>query len=266
MKPYKIIRISIKELFTFKKIWLAIIVYCFVVLPSLMLIARNGAWSDRGIFDLIADVGGALGSTNHHMFYIVAIPIIVTIITQLIEKHEGALYVITFGSRFRAWHSHVTSVVCLSFILTFLILTISFLVGGLFVGMDNTWVHPSGTIGKLLNDREEFQSLVANVTTYKIVFSLFITKFLGFLMISFFALFLKQFIKSGALIMIILIGLAGLDQTGAFIPIFTWRATLSINNWLDPIVTIYNSIYLLIVSLVLYAITGWLYERKDFLS
>lgn len=86
-------------------------------------------------------------------------------------------------------------------------------------------------------------------------------------MIAFLTLFLNQFIKSGAVIMMILIVLAGLDQTGLLsVPVFTWTATLSLKNWLDPMVTIYRVIYLVIISIVLYGVTGSLYKRKDFLS
>ncbi|PLR78601.1 hypothetical protein CU633_05070 [Bacillus sp. V3-13] len=267
MKPFNVFRTSIRELFSDKKIWLLASIYCLFTLFCLMLIARRGAWSDRGIFDLIADVWGNLGSTNHQMFIIVAIPVIVTLLTQLIEKNERALNVITFGSRFRTWHAHVISAICLSFILTFIIVAISFLVGGLLVGTTNTWLIPSGTISELLNNKEHFLSIVSNIATYNIVFTIFITKFLGFLMISFCVLFLKQFIRNAALIMIILIGLAGLDQTGVLpVQLFTWNATLSIHNWLEPTITFYRCIYLFVISLVLYGITGWLYERKDFLS
>ncbi|MBP3040956.1 hypothetical protein J9303_15820 [Bacillaceae bacterium Marseille-Q3522] len=67
--------------------------------------------------------------------------------------------------------------------------------------------------------------------------------------------------------MIILIGLAALDYTGVFrFPIFIRFAVLSIDNWLEPMLTVYRLIGLFVTSMVLYAVTGWLYERKEFLS
>ncbi len=63
--------------------------------------------------------------------------------------------------------------------------------------------------------------------------------------------------------MIILIALVGLDYTGVLhIPIFTMMATLSIQNWIDPLLTLYRSVYLLVLSLIFYAVAGWLYERR----
>ncbi|MEK5390623.1 hypothetical protein NSQ59_09690 [Margalitia sp. FSL K6-0131] len=249
-----------------KKAWLIAAVYCLLILTILTIIANEGP-SKKGIFDLIADIGGTKGSTNHLMIYTVAIPVIVTFFNQVTEKFESPLYVTTFGSRFRTWHAHVICAFLLSFILTCLIMLISFLIGGTLVGMNNTWLNYSGSIAQLLHNKETFQSIVPNVSVEHIIISLLVTKFLGFLMICFSVLFLKQLTNNSAIIMIILIGLAALDQTGVFrTPFYTLTTTLSIRNWLDPMITIYHCIYLFVITLLLYGTAGMLYERKDFLS
>jgi hypothetical protein len=267
MKRFNILRVSIAGLISLRKVWFWVGVYCLFALWFLLVVARKGEWSDRGIFDLIADVGGWQGGTNHHMFLLVAIPVIVTILTRLVEKLESAFYVLRFHSRFRIWQIQAVSAICLSFFLVILILGISFLIGGMLVGWDNTWLSSKGTISILLDDEEKFQSIRENLSSTRIILTIFITKLLGFLMISMAVLFLKIFIKNSAFIMIILIALVGLDYTGVLhIPIFTMMATLSIQNWIDPLLTLYRSVYLLVLSLIFYAVAGWLYERRDYLS
>ena len=270
MKQSNVIRIGLSSLFSLKKTWVYGSIYCLFILSGLMLIARQYIFTGIrvGIFDLIANSKAAPeGSTNHLMFIFVAIPVMVTMMTQVMQRNEQGSIVTKIGSRFRTFHSEVVSAVILAFCLTLLILAISFLVCGLFVGYENTWLTNKGAIFHSVGDKEHFQAIVANLATYKIVWTLLITKFIGCMMIAFFTIFLYQFIKSGAFIMIVLIALAGLDQTGLLpFPIFTWNATLSLENWLDPMVTVYRAIYLIIASIVLYGVTGLLYERKDFLS
>lgn len=267
MKPSKIIKLGLKGLLFEKKVWQIGVVYSVIILICLLMIAQKGQWSNRGIFDLIADIQGINGSTNQNMFMLVAIPFIVTVLTQLVDRNEQSLHVIKIGTRFHAWHVNVISAISLSLLLTLFILIISFLGGAWLVGTTNTWLSPSGTISKTLQNKGLFQSVIPHISTYKIVLTLFITKFLGFLTISFLTLFFKQFIRRGALIIMILIALAGVDifVTLPF-PIFTAAASLLLQNWLTPMITVYHCIYLAVASMVLYGVTGLLYERKDFLS
>lgn len=261
------ILVALSGLFLPKKIWLMGSTYCLIAITCLLIITRQGARLHRGIFDLMADLHGLMGSTNQLMFIVVGIPFIVTLVSHFFERNERGMSVVKLGSRFRTWHVHVISAICLSFILTCLILVISFLIGGCLVGLENTWLSRTGTVSKILHNKGDFQSVLTHLSTYKIILTLFITKLLGFMMISFLTLFFKQFIKSSALIMIIFIALAGIDQLSSLpIPFFTRMASLTIKNWLDPMITIYHSLYFFIVSLILYGLTGFLYERKDFLS
>lgn len=267
MKPSKLLRVSLSSLFSFKGLWLFFLIYSFVTTYCLLIIARKGSWSHRGIFDLISYVDGIHGSTNQLMFIIVAIPFITTLMTQLVGRNEKSLHALKYGSRFRTWHANVIAAISLSFILTCLILAISFLGGALLVGTTNTWLSGDGTISQLLNNKTQFQSIVPHLATYKMVLTIFITKFLGFLLIAFLTLFLKYFIKSGALIMTIFIALAGIDLYGILpVPIFTRTASLALPDWLHPMTILYHCTYLAVASFVLYGVTGLLYERKDFLS
>ncbi|MCM3738577.1 hypothetical protein M3215_23080, partial [Bacillus cytotoxicus] len=112
-----------------------------------------------------------------------------------------------------------------------------------------------------------FQKVIAHVTSFKIIITVFVNVFLGALLISLLTLFLKQWIKSSAIILAIVFSLAALDKTNLFFfPFFTKATSLTIENWIQPMMTVYHCGYVLLVSLVLYSITGWLYERKDFLS
>lgn len=251
-----------------KNILLIACVYSSIILIGLLNNAKFGDGSSTiGIFDLIASLDGALGSTNHYMYMFLAIPIITIIFNQLIERNERSNYIISHRTRFRVFHAQVFVALMFSLILTLFTLIISFLIGSVIVGLVNTWVSDSGTISKTLSDSERFLTIIGNVTTGKILMTLFATKFLGFYMISSFVLFLRQFTKSTPVILIILLLLASIDHSGTVsISIFTWNGTLTIHNWIEPMITVYHSGYMIIVSLILYGITGWLYERKDFYS
>lgn len=241
--------------------------YCLLVLTFLLEIAKGAPGKDLGIFDLLANLHGLEGSTNLLMFILVGIPLIVILNVQFIERIEKGRFVLKSGNRFRLWHAQVISAVCISFLMTCIVLAISLLIGGMFVGWQNTWLSSSGTISKMLHNQAHFQAIVPHLATYKVISTLFVTKFLGFMMIAFFTLFLKRWIKNNALIMIVMIALTGIDRLGSLpVPFFTLTATLYIRDWISPMLTVYHCIYLFIVSLVLYGVTGVMYERKDFVS
>jgi hypothetical protein len=245
--------------------WMSL--YSLLIIICLLSIAHYEYGSTQiGIFDLIASIRGAEGSTNHFMFMFLGIPVIVTVLTHAIRNIENSRFLLHMKSRFQIYHTQVFLAFGISLFLTVFLLILSFLIGNVLVGMENTWLSPSGTIMELIQEPKKFQSIIDNLASERIVFLLFLTKFLGFLMISFCTLFLYQFTKSSPLIMIILLILSAIDHIGIFpIPIFTWNAILSINDWLEPITTVYHSVLLIVISLCFYGITGWLYERKDFI-
>lgn len=240
-------------------------IYTILLVWFLILIASQGEWSNRGIFDVVVDVGGINGSANHYMLIVVAIPVLVILLTQMVEQMENPISVLTYQSRFSIWHTQVVAAILLSLVFTIFIMAVSLLLGGVLVGWENTWLNPSGTVGEYLNNEERYAAISTNLVTYKIIRTIFLTKFFGFLMISFSFLFLKQLLKNSAFVLIIMYAITGLDHLG-ILPffIYTMNATVSIADWLEPMKTIYHVIYLMVVSMVLYAITGWLYERKDF--
>lgn len=267
MKPSKVINTRILNLFSLKKVWLFIFVYSLIIITCFLVIAREGSWSPMGLYDIIANLDGIHGSTNQNMFLILAIPVIVTTITILVDKNEKSLLVIKYSSRFKVWHANVVSGIGFSFLFTCIILIISFLIGGLMVGFSNTWLSSSGTVSKAIHNKIHFQYILSNLATSKIIITLFLTKFFGCLMIVFLTLFLKQFIKKGVLIGIILIVLSVIDldlNELQYFHFFTMTASLSLPNWINPMLTVYHCVYQLILCLVLYGITGLLYKKKDF--
>ncbi|MFD2752173.1 hypothetical protein ACFSUM_17430 [Virgibacillus siamensis] len=267
MKRFSIIRISCLGLMSIKRVWIIGLLYCFAVLCCLLLISKQGAWSKWGIFDLVADIGGLLGSTNLNMFLIAAIPFLVIVLTRFVDESERSGFLLALTSRFHIWHVQVASAMMISFMFTLFVLAISFIGGGLLIGFENTWIQESGSIGQVIGENGDFKKIVGNLDANRIMAVLFITKFLGFLLISFLVLFLKQIIKNGALIMIILVILAGIDYAALLpVKIFVGTAVLTLKDWVNPSITLFHCSYLLIVSLVLYGITGLIFQRKDFHS
>ena len=231
MKPFKVIRTGKSNLFSLNKIWVFVFIYSLIFITCLLTIARNGSWSPRGLYDIIANLDGIHGSTNQNMFLLLAIPVIVTMITLLVEKNEKSLLVLKYQSRFKVWHANVVSGIGFTFLFTCLILILSFLIGGLMVRYSNTWLSPLGSVSKGLHNKIHFQSVLPNLATSKIIITLFLTKFLGCLMIVFLTLFLKQFIKKGVLIAILLIVLSVIDldlNSLLYFHFFTMTASLSL--------------------------------------
>lgn len=268
MKPSKLSHVALNKFLNInKKVWLGWCLYCLFVIICLMLISVEGSNAKHGIFDLVAGLGGLFGSTNQLMFIAFGIPFVVIIEIQLMSNNERAFVVIKSGSRFRTWQSLALITMFLSFFLTLFILVVSLLFAGFLEGFQNSWLTNNGTISKLLNNKQIFKEVSPHLATYKVIITLFITKFLGFLTIAFLTIFFKQWMRNSAFIIIILIGLAAIDQLGILpFEFFTFAASLNYKDWLNPMLTIYHSFYFLILSLVLYGVTGLLYERKDFLS
>ena len=117
-----------------------------------------------------------------------------------------------------------------------------------------------------MKDPERFHSILHHLDSYKIIGTLLLTKFLGFLMVSFSVLFLRQFIKSGAAILITLVALAALDQTGLFHqPIYTLMASVTIRNWIEPMLTLFHlSTLLLFLYYYMELPAGFMSERTFF--
>lgn len=267
MRQFSPIRYGLKSLTSIKIVWLLSITYIYISLYSLLLLTRKGEWSDFGFFDLLANISGITGSTNINMFIITGIPITFILIILLIERNERTIYTLKFKSRFQIWHTQVITAIWISLSMTVIIIALSSLISAYLVGIQNTWLSESGTIGKMVKDHEKFQSILENITSTRIIFWIFITKFLGFLFITMFVLLFKQLIRSNTVIVIILIALAGVDMTHLFpFPIFIGAASLTLIDWLHPSNLVYRCLYLMIVSLILYGIGGMLFERKDFLS
>ena len=267
MRQFSPIHYGLKSLASIKIVWLLGITYIYISLYSLLLLTRKGEWSDYGFFDLLANVSGITGSTNGNMFIITGIPMTYILIVLLIERNEHTIYTLKFKSRFQIWHSQVITAFSISLSMTVIIIALSSLISAHLVGTQNTWLLESGTISKIINNHEKFQSILGNITSMRIIVWIFITKFLGFWFITMLVLLLKQLIRSNAVIVILLIALAGLDMTHLIpYPVFTGAASLSLLDWLHPINLVYRCLYLVIISLILYGIGGLLYERKDFLS
>lgn len=268
MKPFDVIRTAALRGVLLKKVLGIAAAYGLLSVIGLVLLADYGRGTAKlGIFDLVADLSGVHGATNQNMFIIFGIPIMVTVLTLIYDEHEKSLYVLKCRTRFCTWHAHVCVAIGISFLLACFVVAVSFMAGLCLVGPENTWARADGTIAQALRDRQLFQSISDHLAAYKIIWVIFISKFLGFLMIAFSTLFLKQFIKSGAVICILLLAIAGIDYVEWLpFPVFDRAASLSLIDWIRPLVTLYHGVYLLVVTLMLYAITGMIYERKDFLS
>ena len=201
------------------------------------------------------------------MFMFLGIPVIVTVVNNLVEKGESSNYVTKLGSRSNCWHVNVVAAISFSFFLTCIILIVSFTAGESLVGWENTWLSPSGSISKVVHNTKHFNSILFHLETYKIILALVITKFLGCLMLAFLTLFLKQLVKNGVVIVAIMLVPPVIELLGVLnFPFYTSLASLAWTNWVNPMITVYHSLALFIISLVLYGVTGLLYERKDFLS
>ncbi|TGA96893.1 hypothetical protein E4665_13605 [Sporolactobacillus shoreae] len=266
MRPSRLFRISVGALFSLRNVWLGGGIYCAFILTCLMALDKQGP-GPRGLFDLIADLYGLHGSTNQLMFVSVGIPMIVITMTQLMKFKDRGSFLTKMKSRFQIFHLYVIAAIVYSIVFTVLILLFSWAVGGLIAGFGNTWLRADGSVSWLIHNPQRFQSVLPHLATYKVVAALFVTKFLGFLMIAFLTLFLKCWIKNDGLILIVLVILAGIEMFGPFpISFFITPAVLVLENWINPISILFHCAYLFIVSLALYGITGMIYERRDFLS
>lgn len=265
MRLYNMVSISMKNIYAMKGLILIGGIYAIIIIYNLEVVAKTTVPVQKGIFDVIAPLNSPTGGVNQYMFMFIAIPFLVTVLTQIMERNEQSLYVVKYNSRFYVWHVHVVTALLLSLFFTLFVLGSSYLIGTFLVSSENTWIYTSGWLSESIDNPELFQMVIPHVSSSKILTTLFVNVFLGALLISLSTLFLKQWIKSGAIIFVIIFSLAALDRTNLFLfPFFTKSISLNIENWIQPMTTVYHCGYVILISLVMYSVTGWLYERKDF--
>ncbi|MCM3738563.1 hypothetical protein M3215_23000, partial [Bacillus cytotoxicus] len=196
MKRFNTIYIGMKSIGARKHLLLIGGLYAIIILYNLEVAAKTSVPVKAGVFDVITPLNNPTGATSQYMFMFIAIPFLVTILTQIMERNEQSLYVLKSNSRFHVWHVHVVTALLLSLCFTCFVLGFSFIFGVLLVGSENTWVHASGWFSELIHNPELFQKVIAHVTSFKIIITVFVNVFLGALLISLLTLFLKQWIKS----------------------------------------------------------------------
>ncbi|WP_026771587.1 hypothetical protein [Sediminibacillus sp. JSM 1682029] len=274
MKQSNVWTITRKGIASLGSRWFYVCIYFLVIIMGLIFSVfysfgsrEEGLMEKAGVMDLVVFLNQTSGTTNHSMLTFLAIPLIVSIVHLLVQYQERSNVVLKIGSRFTLWQTHAVFAVIVSFVLTVCLLIVSYVLSGLIVGFDNTWITKDSILYELLGDKQLFSSVVPYVSTGRVLTVVFVTKFLSFLLIFFLALFLKRFIKNIAIIFIVLIAMSGLDRTG-MVPFefFTFFASLSLEDWLHPVHIYYKCFYLFVLSLFLYGITGVVYEKKDFLQ
>jgi hypothetical protein len=244
-------------------------IYITFIVYGLMIISYDPTWKLFGIYDYIANLTNNLvGSTNGMMFIIIGIPFLVTVLHTLSNFLEQNSVVLKLNSRFRIWQMHAFSAMLISLLLSCFLLIISLLIGwGLSGSFENTWKNIEGVLYQLLPEKELYSQTLPNIETAKILFIIFITKFLAFLQVSFLFLLIKIWLKNSAFIMIILIGLAIINLVLCpNLYIFVHPGTLTLWDWVYPSLVIRKCIFLSISTIILYGLTGLLYEKKDFIK
>ncbi|QTM98935.1 hypothetical protein ERJ70_06235 [Sediminibacillus dalangtanensis] len=274
MKQSNVWTITRKGIASLGSRWFYVLIYFLLIILGLTfsvfynsVSSEEGLMEKVGVLDLVVFLDKTSGTTNHSMLTFLAIPLIVSIVHLLVQYQERSNVILKIGSRFTLWQTHAAFAFIVSFVLTVCLLIVSYVLSGLIVGFDNTWITKDSILYELLGDKQLFPSVVPYVSTGRVLTIVFVTKFLSFLLIFFLALFLKRFIKNIAIIFIILLAMSGLDRTG-MVPFefFTFFASLSLEDWLHPVHIYYKCFYLFVLSLFLYGITGLLYEKKDFLQ
>ncbi|MGL4731115.1 MAG: hypothetical protein ACRCW0_05990 [Clostridium sp.] len=105
-----------------------------------------------------------------------------------------------------------------------------------------------------------------SIPIYIIIFKTFIIKFMGFTVIGFLIIVLKNFISNNGVLGVTILLIPFIDIEFLNSSIFINKFSLTIESWLNPSDFLINIIYLTFLIIALYLIGREIYKNKDFMS
>lgn len=221
------------------------------------------------VLDCLTHLQGVAGTTSTNMFVYVLIPMFVVLSLLLMDYKENSVFILKHQSRMDIWDKMARIMVLLSFVFTILIVFGGYFLAGLLLGsFENKWISEDGMFYYFLgeNEKQYFLYYAKSLTTPKILITLFFIKFIALIMIAFLAMCLKTMMHNNIFVFIIVVVFSYIDAFFLENSIFMHVIGLDINHWKNINGILFNLLYLLSITILLYYIGKKTYNKRDFLN
>ncbi|MDF2504703.1 hypothetical protein [Clostridium sp.] len=215
------------------------------------------------IFDMLCDVYKGSGIVGYSRYIFPIIPLFVFVLISIIDINNKTVWLARYKSRKNIWNRQVVYTIYLSFIYSILIILGGYLASGVLIGsFNNKWITKDGFVYKLLGEPSNWSIISSYFTSYKILFFIFTSNFLGLCTIGLLICVAKTFLKNQYVCILLIISLFVSVLFDKF-SIVLKQMTINLENWINPITIIKNDVYLILLILMLYVIGGWITDKRD---
>lgn len=239
----------------------------FILIYSLAFYFMMYSVEDKSVINIISTLNGQGGMAGAVAFIYLYTPILFFGINSHIKSSEKESFIIKMKNRKNIFNSHVFFVIALSIIITTIIICLGYCIGGVYAsGFENLWpkndpLYASPQYGNL-----NVLEILNSIPIYMVILKTFILKFMGLSIVGFFILILRSVINNSGVLGIAVLIIPFIDVEFLNGALFMEKFSLSIESWVNPSYFLINIIYLIFLHIALYLIGREIYKNKDFIS
>lgn len=249
-----------------KKIYF-ILIMIFIFLYSLAVYTMLNLAEDKAVINIVSTLNGIGGMAGDTSIIYLYTPILFFGVNSHIINSEKEHFIINMKNRQNIFNSHIIFVIILSVIISTLVIFLGYSIGGVYAGgFEHIW--PKDDMAYALPQYKNLDILATlnSIPIYIIIFKTFIIKFMGFTVIGFLIIVLKNFISNNGVLGVTILLIPFIDIEFLNSSIFINKFSLTIESWLNPSDFLINIIYLTFLIIALYLIGREIYKNKDFMS
>ncbi|WP_035289337.1 hypothetical protein [Clostridium sp. KNHs214] len=218
------------------------------------------------IFDMLCDVYKGFGIVGVSRYIFPIIPVFTFILISLLDFDNKIVCLIRYHSRRSIWRKRVLYTINLSFLFSVIIVLGGYLASGILMGgFENKWINTEGTIYKLLGEPTNWSTLFSKFTSYKILFFIFTSNFLGLCAIGLLICTMKTFLKNQYVCMLLIAIIFAPVLFNKF-SIVLKQMTINLAKWMNTMTIVENGVYLILLILMLCMLGEWIIGKKDIIS
>lgn len=218
------------------------------------------------VFDMLCDVYKGLGMVGISRYVFPIIPLFAFTLISMIDFDNKTLWLIRYNSRRNIWNKQFVFTLSISFLYSIVIILGGYLVSGILIGsFNNNWTNTNGIVYKLLGEPANWHEISNDFISYKILFFIFTSNFLGLCATGLLICVVKMLLKNHYVFILLVISLFSSALLNKF-SITLKQMTINLVNWMNPITIIENDIYLIFLILMLYVIGDWIIGKKDIIG
>jgi len=249
-----------------KKIYF-ILISVFILIYSLSVYFMMNSLEDKSVINIVSTLNGQGGMSGVLAFIYLYTPILFFGINSHIINSEKESFIIKMKNRKNIFNSHVVFVIALSIIISILIICLGYCIGWIYAsGFENLWPKDDPLYSLPQYKNLDVLEILNSIPIYMVILKTFIIKFMGFSVLGFLVLILKNVINNSGVLGITVLVIPFIDVEFLNGAIFMNKFSLTIESWINTSDFLINIIYLIFLLIALYLIGREIYKNKDFIS